>query len=61
MIYICSCDISDPALHLAISGAVFGALGLFILAIVVLVTGTTEENIESELRECRKSSDGKKD
>jgi hypothetical protein len=61
MICICSCDVSDLALHSAISGAVVGALGLFILAIVILVNGTTEENIESELRDCRRSSSGKKD
>lgn len=61
MVYTICCDISDITLHLAIYGAVIGALGLFILAIVILVTGTTEENIESELRDCRKSSGGKKD
>ena len=61
MVHICCCDVSDLALHLAIYGAVIGALGLFILAIVILVTGTTEESIENELRDCRKSSGGKKD
>lgn len=60
MVYICLCDISDLVLHLAIYGAVVGVLGLFVLGITILVTGTTEENIENELRDCRKSSGAKK-
>lgn len=61
MVYICFCDISDLALGLAIYAAIFGALGLFIWVIVILIAGTSEESIESELRDCRKSSGEKKD
>lgn len=61
MAYVCLCDISDLTLHLAISAAVSGAVALFILAVVVLVAGTTEANIESDLRDCRKIVGAKKE
>ena len=61
MVYICFCDISDVTLGLAIYAAAIGALALFIWVIVILVNGTTEESIASELQDCRKSSSVKKD
>ena len=61
MLYIRLCDISDLSLHLAIYGAVSGAMALFVWAIVVLVNGSTEACIESDLRECRKSFGAKKE
>ena len=61
MTYVCLCDISDLSLHLAVTAAVSGAVALFILATVVLVTGTTEANIESDLRDCRKVVGAKTD
>lgn len=61
MVYVCLCDISDLSLHLAVTAAVSGAVALFILATVVLVTGTTEANIESDLRDCRKVVGAKTD
>lgn len=61
MVYVCLCDIGDLSLHLAVTAAVSGAVALFILATVVLVTGTTEANIESDLRDCRKVVGAKTD
>ena len=61
MVYICFCDVSDLILGLAIYAAIVGALALCIWVVGILVMGTTEESIESELRDCRKNYGGKKD
>jgi hypothetical protein len=61
MTYVCLCDIGDLSLHLAVYAAVSGAVALFVLAVVVLVTGTTEANIESDLRDCRRLVGAKKE
>jgi hypothetical protein len=60
MVYVCFCDISVSTFGLAIYAAVIGALALFVCVILILVNGTTEQSIESELRGCRESSSAKK-
>jgi hypothetical protein len=61
MAYICSCDIGGVSFALAIYVAVLGGLALVIWVIAILISGTTEEDIEKELRDCRKVSGAKKD
>jgi hypothetical protein len=61
MVYVCFCNASDLTLGLVIYAAVIGALALFIWVIAILIVGTKEESIESELRDRRKSSSAKKD
>ncbi|GAB7322554.1 hypothetical protein MBLNU13_g03474t1 [Cladosporium sp. NU13] len=61
MVYIRLCETSDLSLHLAIFAAFIGAVALFVWVIVILINGTTKANIESDLRDCRKSFGAKKE
>jgi hypothetical protein len=48
-------------LWIAVYVAVFGGIGLAIALCVIVFSGTPEESIEGELRECRKAGGVKKE
>lgn len=61
MVYICFCDLNALPLTVAIVAALSGILGLVVSVGAILLAGTAEEDIEMELRECRRRSSAKKD
>jgi hypothetical protein len=60
-IYFITCNLGAVALGIAIYVAIFGALGLVIALGVIIFSGTAEESIEGELRECSKVGGVKKE
>jgi hypothetical protein len=60
-IYILTCDVGGLALGIAIYVTIFGALGLVAALGVIVFSGTPEESIEGDLRECRKVGGAKKE
>jgi hypothetical protein len=60
-IYTLTCEIGALALWVAVYTAVFGGGGLVIALGVTVFSGTPEESIEGDLRECRKVGGAKKE
>jgi len=46
---------------LTLTTAIFGGIVLFALVVAILVSGTKEDDIEKELKDCRKTYVAKKD
>lgn len=61
MAYICFCDLYALPWVLAFLAATAGAFGFIVSVVAILIAGTPEEDIEMELRECRRRSSAKKD
>jgi hypothetical protein len=60
-IYVLTCRPGELALWISIYAVIFGGCGLVIALGVIIFSGTAEESIEGELRECRKVGGAKKE
>lgn len=61
MAYICFGNLDALPWILAFLAAMAGAFGFIVTVVAIFIAGTPEEDIEMELRECRRRSSAKRD